>query len=81
MEVAAFVDESFDSFFDLSRDDGYFCMGVAIIPVAELSAFEGHFLTYRQALARAKGFDDDGRIDPLPKMIAEIRKIDLYDFL
>lgn len=62
MEVAAFVDESFDSFFDLTRDDGYFCMGVVIVPVAELATFEQRFLNYRQTLASAKGLQDDGSV-------------------
>ena len=60
--VTAFVDESFDQFFTLGSDDGYFCMGIFLVPDEVLWEFENLFLGYRQSLFRELGLNDEKEV-------------------
>ncbi|MFC5049229.1 DUF3800 domain-containing protein [Rubritalea spongiae] len=50
MKMIAFLDESFDSFFDLKKNDGYFCMGIFILPESKLREFSKVFKEYKEKL-------------------------------
>ncbi|MGE3309579.1 MAG: hypothetical protein AB7O66_06370 [Limisphaerales bacterium] len=59
-----FLDESFDGFMNLSKDDGYFCYAALMVPTAKLPDLERFWAANREKLAtayaRATGFQPQG---------------------
>lgn len=63
-KYTVFIDESFDGFMNLSRDDGYFCYAALMVPTAKLPDLERFWAANREKLAtayaRATGFQPQG---------------------
>jgi hypothetical protein len=48
-----FIDESFDGFMNLARDDGYFCYVALMVPTVKLADLDRFWAANRDRLAGA----------------------------
>lgn len=62
---SVFVDESFEGFMNLAKDDGYFCYAALMVPTAALPELERFWTAARKRLVAeyklATGFDESDR--------------------